>query len=495
MKLCVLFFLTLMFGFFYPLVLIAQKQAKPVLPKRSIEIESLVNDAYLIPNEFGADLLIKLNQSNLIKEVKWKKEILEKAYILSQEVQNPIKKRLAIYGTSADSREAFLANSYDLDLDKISLQLRIIREVMKLDTKRARQMFGEISVDRKLLSANCEEYLIADVLDYYKVLGQVFSTFTPKERKANMHINFIIPFIEQISSNVQAGNVAEMILALQITPQEKENLIIAYFNSLKHIDVDNRSFLAMLSKDNLISNFIKLKETLSSKQTQVFLSIAFRDLIVRNLQTRRCLETAFLLPEKEITRHIEFFNKTLVSASPILTDEIKRGETDKSETLDDTLISRKAIELTNKYREIRFVATEKQESSEENDEDFRSVNEDEKAEISWQNKVSEFLSELESWNVDEESSEINFLNKKCVLYKALIQVVPIENQILSSKISRSYISFLEKSNTYKTEKAGWFFWFTNMFNSNIFNKNEKVSLLNNSSNETFRVYARFTILK
>jgi hypothetical protein len=223
------FFLSTSLLLFLLSVGIAQKPAKSnALPfKRSPEIETLVNEAFFLPNEFGSNLLIKIEQSNLIKEEKWKKELLEKALNLSENAQTAIKKRLAIKGISYDNREVFLSKAYNQKLDKMSLQLSIVREMLKIDKPRAKQIFNQISFDKNFLTSSCADALIPDVSDYYKTLADIANTtFSIKEKKANAHYNFVENQLTTISANIQVSPIARMISALNFTPQEKENLII-----------------------------------------------------------------------------------------------------------------------------------------------------------------------------------------------------------------------------------------------------------------------------
>jgi hypothetical protein len=465
---------------------IAQKPAKSnVLPfKRPPEIETLVNEAFFLPDEFGSNLLIKIEQSSLIKDDNWKKEILEKALSLSENAQNPIKKRLAIKGISTENREVFLSIALNQKLDKMSLQLSIVREMLKTDKPRARQIFNQISFDKNLLTSSCADALIPDVSDYYKTLADIANTtFSAKEKKANTHYNFVENQLTTISANIQVSPIAKMISALNFTSQEKENLTIAFLDSLKTISVDNRSFFVMFADDKVIKDFENLNKPVISTQTQTFLSVAFRGLIVKNLQASKCAD--YTLKSKEVIYFVKYFNANFTSNSPILLDEINQDKIENNLTLNDSTVSQNSTELRDKYGELRFV---KIGDSGEDEDDYRETNDAEKNEITWQNKVAEFLIELETWNGNRESSETDFLNKKCEFYRALLDIMP-EKGNLKPKITQSYLNFLSKSNTYKTEKICWFYW------ASDFLQNNNYGSLENSGNETLRVYNKFDLMK
>jgi hypothetical protein len=457
----------------------AQQNSKSIsVPvKRSPEIESLINEAFFLPNEFGANLIVKIEQSKLIKEGKWKKELLEKALNLSENVQNPVRKRLAVKGISVDNREVYVSKAYNQKLDKLSLQLSVVKEMLRIDKVRARQIFNEITLDKNLILSSCADALTIDLSDYYKTLTDIANTaFTDKEKKANMPVNFVENQLQTIYVNSQVGPIAKILPILKFTPQEKENLIIVFLNSLKTIQTDNRSFFVLITDDKVIDDFMALYKLTDSKQTQTLISVGFRGLIIKNLQAEKCSDYA--LQSNEIRFFVNFFNANFTSNSPIVLEEIAQDEniSDQSLFLHNSVISQSYSELVNKYKDIRFV--------EDGDDNYRETNDLERNDIIWQNNASEFLTELEVWSGNDKDSDLDFLNEKSVLYKSLLNIVP-DNCSLKSKVIQSYLSFLSKSNAYKTEKIGWFYW------ASDFIMNYPSGSFENSGNETLRVYRKF----
>jgi hypothetical protein len=452
----------------------SQKSPKSKEPKRPPEIENLVNESFFLPEEFGSNLLNKIAESNLIKDIKWKKEILEKSLTLSNNAQQPVKKKLAIFGISTDNREVFISNANELNLDKMSLQLSIVRQFLKIDKFRARQIFEFIENDNSLLKTSCENALFADVSDYYDTVAEIANSFDNKEKQANIHYNFVNQFVTQSTSNIQIVPIIKMIKSLKFTNQEKINLTISFLNSLKTIDFESRSFDVMLNKQRAVENFNELK-VLLPQESQDFLTISLRNLLISNLKNQPCKD--YSLSRKEVSRYIEFFNKTFISNSPISMEELDVNDFNESLVvgLNDTLLSQNANELRNRYKGLRFI---------ENGEDYREISETEKAEITWQNKVADFLSELEKWNGNQENSELDFFIQKCIFYKTLVQILP-KNSSLEQKILQSYVTFIGKSNLYKTEKTQWFYWASDFF------KQKNDTKIDFDSNATFRVYRKF----
>jgi hypothetical protein len=206
-------------------------------------------------------------------------------------------------------------------------------------------------------------------------------------------------------------------------------------------------------------------------------------LIVKNLQASKCSD--YTLQSKEVIYFVKYFNANFTSNSPILLDEINQDKTESNLNLNDSTVSQNSSDLRKQYKDLRFVEIG---NAGEDDEDYRETNDAEKNEITWQNKVAEFLVELEGWNGNEESYETDFLIIKCGLYHALLDIVP-EKSNLKPKITQSYLNFLSKSNAYKTEKISWFYWASDFLQNNIYGS------LENSGNETLRVYNKFDLMK
>jgi hypothetical protein len=116
------------------------------LESRPIEVENLVNAANAAPPEFGADALIRIVASGRVTSQTWKKEILEKAFFLAANSQQPFR-RTSIYfpHSSTDTLQGFLSAAYTFKLDALSLRVRIIKAMLPLDKERARQLFESIS--------------------------------------------------------------------------------------------------------------------------------------------------------------------------------------------------------------------------------------------------------------------------------------------------------------------------------------------------------------
>src|SRR5262249_3273024 len=111
--------------------------------KKAAEIETFITYAQSAPPEFSADLLIQLVESGEIKDAKRRQDLLVDAFYTATKAKEPVK-LIALPGSAVDSREGYRATAATAGLDTLSLQSRVIRALMPLNKKKARQLFSEI---------------------------------------------------------------------------------------------------------------------------------------------------------------------------------------------------------------------------------------------------------------------------------------------------------------------------------------------------------------
>lgn len=92
--------------------------------------------------EVAADLLIRIAESNLVSDRQKRIELLEEAFRRSGDVQE--KTRRKMWTGAVDSRGGYSSAAFDQQLDALSLRCRIVKEMLNLDTERARKLFLEI---------------------------------------------------------------------------------------------------------------------------------------------------------------------------------------------------------------------------------------------------------------------------------------------------------------------------------------------------------------
>ncbi|HEX4945711.1 MAG TPA: hypothetical protein VFZ34_03575, partial [Blastocatellia bacterium] len=163
------------------------EQAKPQTErdkkKRDPEIESLIGEARQAPPEFATDALLRIALSSRVSEQEWKIELLEEAFRIASGVQEPYKfSGTGIYHTDTRTGIRSIANR-DIDLSAMSLKCRIVKSLLPIDSRKARELFEEIPAI-KLEPLECHSTHHASLENYYQMLAEVAnSTFSAEEIK------------------------------------------------------------------------------------------------------------------------------------------------------------------------------------------------------------------------------------------------------------------------------------------------------------------------
>src|SRR5262249_49812734 len=130
------------------------------LLQASDEPPPIVELARTAPPEFFADAIVQLVRGGKVPSRDLQIELLEQAFAAAAKATEPIH-LIAIPATPPYTRAIYRSRAADLNLDRLSLQGRILRELLTLDRKKARELFA--SVTRPILDPRpCEDPLIGD---------------------------------------------------------------------------------------------------------------------------------------------------------------------------------------------------------------------------------------------------------------------------------------------------------------------------------------------
>jgi len=417
--------------------------------KKSAEIETFITYAQSVPAEFSADLLIRLAESGEIKERKRRQELLIEAFYTAAKAQQPLK-LAALPGSSVDSRLGYQAQAFRLGLDSLSLQCRAIRVLIQLNKQKARQLFDEIKL--KLDRLDCENSLAYDLDSFFDTIQVIAQTgFSAEETQRGEHIYFVENYISKINSSNQIRPAIKVLTSIKTTDLELARLGRAFSTALAKVPTDDRAFSApwnstMNSIDDLVSRF-KNRGLPGDEIIE-----AYRTYLVSQLTGQRCIETITAKEQKTFEAGlVTHFNDKLRSLaykniSPISEDEIKPGRREGSVRDDVYWTSAKSKSILSAMRRLRF----KSAGSE--------FNAQEKESAEWQSQLSELMRALASWGPSDEKSEEDYFHQKCVIYDALINSIPADNQYdgLRDELLRDFTSMLGGSQLQKVKPAEWF---------------------------------------
>jgi hypothetical protein len=418
--------------------------AKDRVPRRPFEIENLVNETRALPPEFALDALLRIAASKQVSDPQWKREILEEAFRLASELKNPLRQR-AVYipATSVDTRSGYRSNAFDLRLDALSVKSRVIAGMLAIDKDRALEMVGTISPKLPLKNLTCTDAMVYDVSELYQVLEKVSKVaFSEKQIEQGERLQLLLPFVENMTWPAQVAPIANLIVSLRLPNRELLPISYAFINALKKISADDRSFTDALLKDRMLRAVSDLflfyrQQNLPYKE----LLDALRDYLTRHLQGTRCQDT-FLSDGKEVPSYIRDTSNFLYPDRPLTIDDVRPSKLERGAPKTSYYRTLEAAKLMKDYKSLPW-----------DDENNKPVTDETKATAEWQQRMLDYLTELEAWKGTSEDSEIDYFHQKSVLYFALAKLAP--SGILREKVISSYLKTLSQSESQKESRIEW----------------------------------------
>ena len=86
--------------------------------------------------------------------------------------------------------------------------------------------------------------------------------------------------------------------------------------------------------------------------------------------------------------------------------------------------------------------------------DGKLIPESARASQEWQDKLTDFLSQLAAWTSSQEKSEADYYHEKCVVYEALVELIPPGAQ--RDKTLQAYLDFIGNSSLQRESPLDWF---------------------------------------
>jgi len=135
----------------------------------------LLNDARLAAPELAVDTFLKVGESKKIADPVWRKEIIDEALRMIDDVQYPMPMRLAFGGQNElNDTEAYIsAGAYRAKLDRLSLKGRVVTLLLETEPTRAKQMIFQMGGALGLKPRSCEDVLTYYADDIYPVVAKV----------------------------------------------------------------------------------------------------------------------------------------------------------------------------------------------------------------------------------------------------------------------------------------------------------------------------------
>jgi hypothetical protein len=445
--------------------------------QRSAAIESLINDARSLPAEFAIDILLRLTASNNVDK-KWKREILAEAFSLSANTQNEFRMK-SKYGTPVDSRVNYRSYAFALNLDALSLRSKIISQSVTIDKAQALRLLNQMPPKLRLAPLSCTDQSVYHVDDFYVMLGSVAKAVYDERRiQQGERVQFLLPYVHSMSSPAQIAPAARMILSLHLTDKELVIISQTFASALKEISADDRSFTAAMTQDRTATHVFELiQQVRRAGGAYGELANALRSYLSKHLNGIRCEDNVTPIAA-ELPRHIQEINYYFRD-NPFTPDDLKPAKVEETPSSSEYFESKNASKLSTDLKEL---------SSYENDEAATK----EKTISASQEQILDYLRQLNDWNGQGETSEIDYFHEKCVLYLALARIVPAGE--LGEQVITSYINFLNQPAILQESRIEWMLHARELLGLLQQRKGEEratlVNALTYSKNPILQTYAR-----
>jgi hypothetical protein len=374
-------------------------------PKLPEPYQSIAEQAHSVSPEFAADALLRLVESRKITNAEAQRDLLEQAFRLASSAKFRVRMR-GLPGSLVDTRSGYLSRAYDLKLDTLSLASRAVRDMAPIDSARARAMFQEI-LRPVLAPLTCDDALVYDVSDYYRTLGMIVdSSFNEKERKKDEHINFFLDYLQQATSPAQLAPLAAAIKTVGVTPEQRAILWNRLAGLLENMQPDDRSFSASLAEVERA-----LPQELHPSLERY-----------RN-KSSGCKDDAAV-------------TAGLTNAEP---QPAKTGSTPKIERYWESMATHMLLEGAKK---LRF------------GNEGKPLTDADRSSQEWQQQLTDYLRQLGEWVPGQEKSEADYYHQKCVVYEALVELIPAGPQ--RDTILTGYLDFIGNSSLQQESPVEWF---------------------------------------
>ena len=411
------------------------------------DVQRLLDMARGAPAEYTVDILLRLAESAKIPDDEQKKELLEEAFELATRVQHPF--RMWQVGSHTDTRAGKLSQAGRAGLDTLSIQARIVTEMMPIDRELARDLFLRMSRP-EIGVISCEDTVIPNVSAFYEALTLVINKgFSEEEIQEEEHVQLALTHLTGISSSLQLVPAAQLVASqissfdhmktggVDVAHDAQELLVAAYAERLTSLVESDREFdkVGRRRLPGAVFEIVQQVQTTGIDTNQ--LTASLRGYVVRHLVRNRCADTV-----ARDERMIEALNETLAKLAVLTASEIEPITTEAGETETDREIVGRPIfseywktpsaeKMLRAAQHLRF------------GEGDRYVPEDKRCEPEWQLEAADYLNQLAGWESAYGESEINFFHKKSALFEGFLDLAPKGDSKQSAL--QGYLEFLSRS--------------------------------------------------
>jgi hypothetical protein len=245
--------------------------------------------------EVFADVAFRLLEGNRIPE-KNRAALLDEIFLRASEARDAMPMRPAQIPEM--SRVAIPA---PLHLDALSIKCRVVKALLSVDGKRARERFADIPRP-DLPKPDCTTATLPYPEVYFETLGAVVAQapFTAKEQEKQVPFWMLESAVRGIQTSLEIVEAARNLSHLMHTQTEALAMSNAFAVALG-IDDCNRNFTAAIANGNLVDAVLMANDRFAKlgapPQTML---VALRNYLVRHLTAPRCEDSPGAVYDKTL---------------------------------------------------------------------------------------------------------------------------------------------------------------------------------------------------
>ena len=256
----------------------------------------LLDDARAAPVEIFADITFQLLDRLPDKE---KTAALEEVFHRAREAAQPLPLERAPSPSEVDASRrspgntdlaGILERAYKLRLDTLSLQCRVVEELLRIDPAAARRLFEQIAPPR-VPAMDCTREFVPNAGVYIEILAAVAErgAFTEEERQKQAPWFLVERGARSVATSWELAAAAKALPRLARNEREAQILSAALAGALSLTDSD-RAYTAVVRRGSLVGSFLQAARTLHALGAPDLLTPALRAYLVRQMSAERCLD-------------------------------------------------------------------------------------------------------------------------------------------------------------------------------------------------------------
>jgi hypothetical protein len=422
-----------------------------VVRKRRLEYPDLFKVADLAqsaPAELAADALLRVAASARNRDRAWKIELLEESFQMAALARQPNRQKIIGSRMVDRSRAEILSLAFDQRLDRLSLQGRIVRQMLKLDKAKALEMFQRTAWPG-LRGRQCRDALVDHVAEYYELVAEIgASAFTAEQRRRGDHFDLLSLQISRIGSPVEVGPAAKLLAGSSLTQDELSLLSARLAASIDRIESDDRSFSASYSNGD--EGLHELARTLGADNASIEGIIgAYRRYLVRNLAGKRCADTA---GGKFASSVMDSFNRSFAAETgparaPLAADELKPAKMEGQAEWDPFIDEAEFQQAWDEYLNLLL--------GKEHGPLFRStrLSDAQKDTVEWRAQFDHFLEQIDDLRPTVGEPEYRYFYRKATALTGALSVAPSGPD--REKVLHQFVAFLSSSSFQQDSVLEW----------------------------------------